>query len=132
MLPASQQGSRNKLVKRPIHKKKGRGPVRKTGKPPSRPSGPAASRPSGPAAAGRPGERTLEEAKYLKHLSKNGIPVLIRLRNNEEFSGTVEYYDASFIRLTRENAPNLFIYKHDVKYLCEQPAASSEPAESHE
>ena len=124
MRPASQQESRNRLVKRLIHKKKGRGAIRKTGKPPARPSGPGA--------AGRPGERTLEEAKYLKHLSENGIPVLIRLRNNEEFSGTVEYYDSSFIRLTRENEPNLFIYKHDVKYLCEQPAAASEPAESHE
>lgn len=113
-------------MKRPIHKKKGHRPIKKTGKPPARPSGAAA--------AGRPAERTLEEAKYLKHLSENGIPVLIRLRNNEEFFGTVEYYDASFIRLTRENEPNLFIYKHDVKYLCEQPAASSEPSttESHE
>jgi host factor-I protein len=109
-----------------MQKKKGRGPVKKGGKPPARPSRGA------PAA--RPGERTLEEAKYLKHLSEKGIPVLIRLRNNEEFSGTVEYYDASFIRLTRENEPNLFIYKHDVKYLCEQPAASSEPRvnETHE
>jgi sRNA-binding regulator protein Hfq len=111
-------------VKRPIHKKKGRGPIKKTGKPPARPSGSAT--------AGRPAERTLEEAKYLKHLSENGIPVLIRLCNNEEFSGIVEYYDASFIRLTRENEPNLFIYKHDVKYLCEQPATSSQPVESHE
>ena len=34
-------------------------------------------------------------------------------------TGTIEYYDHSFIRLTRKDGPNLFIYKHDIKYLVE-------------
>jgi hypothetical protein len=34
----------------------------------------------------------------------------------------VEYYDASFIRLTRSGQPNLFIFKHDIKYLVEEGA----------
>jgi sRNA-binding regulator protein Hfq len=79
----------------------------------------------GPSPSGRPSDRTFEETKYLKHLVENKIPVLIRLRSNEEFRGTVEYYDATFIRLTREDEPNLFIYKHHVKYLSEMPAGSS-------
>ena len=41
--------------------------------------------------------------------------------DNEEFDGTIEYYDASFIRLTRVDGPNLFIFKHDIKYLYEIP-----------
>jgi host factor-I protein len=45
--------------------------------------------------------------------------VRVRLSNNEEVEGIVEYYDASFIRITRKGEPNLFIFKHDIKYLIE-------------
>ena len=65
-------------------------------------------------------EQTFEEVKYLKYLIENEIPIRIRLSSNEEVSGTVEYYDASFIRLTRKGEPNLFIFKHDIKYLHEE------------
>jgi hypothetical protein len=41
--------------------------------------------------------------------------------NNEEVSGTIEYYDHSFIRVTRRGEPNLFLFKHDIKYLSEEP-----------
>ena len=64
-------------------------------------------------------EQTFEEIKYLKHLIDQQIPVRVRLSNNEEVSGIVEYYDARFIRITRTGAPNLFIFKHDIKYLME-------------
>jgi host factor-I protein len=64
-------------------------------------------------------EHTLEESKYLKHLIERQIPVRVRLSNNEEVEGIVEYYDASFIRITRNGEPNLFIFKHDIKYLIE-------------
>lgn len=65
-------------------------------------------------------ETTFEEIKYLKHLIERQIPVRIKLSNDEEVSGTIEYYDASFIRLTRKGLPNLFIFKHDIKYLFEE------------
>ena len=64
-------------------------------------------------------EQTFEEVKYLKHLIDQAIPVRVRLSNNEEHVGTVEYYDARFIRLTRRGKPNLFIFKHDIMYLFE-------------
>jgi host factor-I protein len=67
-------------------------------------------------------EHTLEEGKYLKRLIEQQVPVRVRLSNNEEVSGIVEYYDASFIRITRQGAPNLFIFKHDIKYLIEAGA----------
>lgn len=66
-------------------------------------------------------EVTHEEVKYIKYLIDNQIPIRVRLTDNEEVRGTIEYYDASFIRLTREDAPNLFIFKHDIKYLYEEP-----------
>ncbi len=72
-------------------------------------------------AKSRPTDQTFEEPRYLKHLIDNDIPVCVRLESNEEVCGTIEYYDASFIRLTRKGAPNLFIFKHEIKYLYEKP-----------
>jgi sRNA-binding regulator protein Hfq len=66
-------------------------------------------------------EQTFAEVKYLRYLIDNAIPVRIRLSSNEEVDGVIEFYDANFIRLTRHNAPNLFLYKHDIKYLYEEP-----------
>jgi hypothetical protein len=65
-------------------------------------------------------EQTFEEVKYLRYLIDNEIPVRIRLSSNEEVEGIIEFYDANFIRLTRRNAPNLFLFKHDIKYLYEE------------
>lgn len=64
-------------------------------------------------------EQTFEEVKYLRYLIDNGKPVRIRLSDNSEVSGLVEFYDTNFIRLTRADGPNLFVYKHDIKYLYE-------------
>jgi host factor-I protein len=66
-------------------------------------------------------EQTFEEVRYLRYLIENEVPVRVRLMNNEEVSGTIEYYDHSFIRITRHGEPNLFLFKHDIKYLCEEP-----------
>ena len=71
-------------------------------------------------AGARAPEQTFEEVKYLKHLIENAIPVRIKLEDGEEVRGTVEYYDHSFIRITRAGEPNLFIFKHDIKYLIEE------------
>jgi sRNA-binding regulator protein Hfq len=68
-----------------------------------------------------PPESTEKETRYIKQLIDNKIPVIVRLVDNQEFSGTIEYYDTSFIRLTRTDGPNLFIYKHQIKYLYESP-----------
>ncbi|MCE5306154.1 MAG: Sm ribonucleo-like protein [Acidobacteriales bacterium] len=72
-------------------------------------------------AKSRPTEQTFEEPRYLKYLIENDIPVCVRLETNEDFCGTIEYYDSTFIRLTREGEPNLFIFKHEIKYLYEKP-----------
>jgi host factor-I protein len=75
--------------------------------------------PKGKGAARAP-EQTFEEVKYLKHLIENAIPVRIKLAEGDEVRGTVEYYDHSFIRITRAGEPNLFIFKHDIKYMTEE------------
>jgi host factor-I protein len=65
-------------------------------------------------------EQTFEEAKYLKLLIENSTPIRVKMEDGEEVSGTIEYYDQSFIRITRNGEPNLFIFKHDIKYIVEE------------
>lgn len=67
-------------------------------------------------------EQTFEEVKYLKRLIESQTPVRLKLSDNEEVRGIVEYYDSRFIRITRTGAPNLFIFKQDIKYLIEESA----------
>ncbi len=64
-------------------------------------------------------EQTFEEVKYLKRLIEEQVPVRVRLSDNQEVEGVIEFYDAKFIRITRKGEPNLFLFKHDIKYLYE-------------
>jgi host factor-I protein len=65
-------------------------------------------------------EQTFEEVKYRKRLIDSHIPIRVKLSDNEEISGFVEYFDQRFLRITRDGEPNLFIFKHDIKYLIEE------------
>jgi host factor-I protein len=66
-------------------------------------------------------DQTLEEVNFLKRLIEDRVRVRVRLSDNQEVDGMIEFYDTHFIRLTREGEPNLFLYKHDIKYLYELP-----------
>ena len=48
--------------------------------------------------------------------------VSIKLADGEVVRGWIEYYDKNMVRLTREGAPNLFIFKHDIMYIAEEAA----------
>ena len=65
-------------------------------------------------------DTTYEEVKYLRRLIDQKIRVHVKLMDNEEVAGFVEFYDVGFLRLTRPGEPNLFVYKHDIKYLYEE------------
>jgi len=64
-------------------------------------------------------DHTLQEVRYLERLIDDRVPVRVRLSDNSEIDGTIEFYDARFIRITRQGEPNLFLFKHDIKYLYE-------------
>lgn len=66
-----------------------------------------------------PPEETAEEAAFLKLLGEKQKPVTIKLMHGETVRGWVEYYDKNMLRLTREGAPNLFIFKHEIMYIAE-------------
>jgi len=64
-------------------------------------------------------ESTNEEFRYLRGLVERKAQVRVRLADDDELTGQIEFFDQSFIRLNRTGAPNLFIYKHEIKYLYE-------------
>jgi len=74
-----------------------------------------------------PPEETGMEASYLKALGEKQTPVTVKLVGGESVRGWIEYYDANMIRLTRENSPNLFIYKHEIVYIAEDTGRRGRP-----
>jgi len=66
-----------------------------------------------------PPEETHQEAAYLKSLGENKTPVSIKLMDGDVVRGWIEYYDRRMVRLTREGAPNLFIFKHEIMHIAE-------------
>jgi len=66
-----------------------------------------------------PPEDTFEEAAFLKSLGDQQRLVLIKLMDGQVVRGWIEYYDKNMLRLTREGAPNLFIFKHEIMYIAE-------------
>jgi host factor-I protein len=69
-----------------------------------------------------PVEETSQEAAYLKSLGEKQKPVSIKLADGEIVQGWIEYYDRKMLRLTREDKPNLFIFKHEIMYIAEDAA----------
>ncbi len=67
-----------------------------------------------------PPEDTFEEAAYLKALGEKQRSVSVKLLGGEVVRGWIEYYDRNMVRLTRDGAPNLFIFKHDIMYIAEE------------
>ncbi len=66
-----------------------------------------------------PPEDTFEEVAYLKMLGEKQKTVSIKLMSGEVVRGWIEYYDRNMIRLTRDGAPNLFIFKHEIMFISE-------------
>jgi host factor-I protein len=69
-----------------------------------------------------PPEDTFEEANFLKSLGEKQRPVSLKLMDGQTVRGWIEYYDKNMVRLTREGAPNLFIFKHEIMYIAEDGA----------
>ncbi len=112
---------------------------RPSGKPPRRTAKRTGDRRSGsgPKSEGsRATPYTFKEANHLKRLIEKEIPVLVRLRDNEEVVGLIEHHDSTSIRLSRPGAQNLIVLKTEIKYFYEQPDCGDrqpgEPRPRHE
>ena len=75
-----------------------------------------------PQGKARPSRADLGGGGYLKSLGEKQKPVSIKLADGEVVRGWIEYYDKNMVRLTREDQPNLFIFKHEIMYIAEDGA----------
>ncbi len=75
----------------------------------------------------QPPEETHQEAAYLKMLGEQQHPVSVKLLDGNVVSGWIEYYDRRMVRLTRQGKPNLFIFKHEIAYIAQDPPSQSRP-----
>lgn len=76
----------------------------------------------GPAPRRRPAppEQTSAETFYYVKQMNNKTPMVVVLDDGEALRGHIEWYDRACIKVNREDAPNLLVFKHAIKYLYKQ------------
>jgi uncharacterized protein YaaR (DUF327 family) len=67
-----------------------------------------------------PPSKTYEEIEYYQQLIKDKVNLIIKLNDNSEVHGYLEYYDKKFLRITCDDEPNRFIWKKEIKYIQEE------------
>jgi RNA chaperone Hfq len=103
--------------------------------PPTQHSGPAPQQAHGRPQDGShrrrqvPPENTSAEAFYYVKQMNNRTPMVVVLDNGNNLRGHIEWYDRGCIKVNREGAPNLLVYKHAIKYMYKQEEEASGPAD---
>ena len=64
-----------------------------------------------------PPEQTNAENFYYVKQMQTKTPMVVVLADGEVIRGVIEWYDKQCIKVHRQNAPNLLIYKPCIKYL---------------
>jgi len=64
-----------------------------------------------------PPEVTHAENFYWVKQMQGRTPMIVVLDSGEELRGIIEWYDRDCIKLTRDGAPNLMIFKRFIKYV---------------
>ncbi len=67
-----------------------------------------------------PPEATSAEAFYYLKQMNSRTPMVVVLDSGEELRGIIEWYDRRCIKLNRDNAPNLLLMKHSIRYMYKQ------------
>jgi len=63
-----------------------------------------------------PDTTNAENFYYIKQMQSK-TPMVIVLLDGEELHGVIEWYDKLCLKITREEGPNLLVYKSYIKYL---------------
>ena len=77
-----------------------------------RPSG----RPEGAKRATPPDQTNAENFYYLKQMQSKTSMTFV-LRDGEVLNGIIEWYDKDCLKVNREGAPNLLVFKSNIKYM---------------
>lgn len=64
-----------------------------------------------------PPEITHAENFYWIKQMQSRTPMVVVLENGESLHGIIEWYDRDCIKLTRQGAPNLMVFKRTIKYV---------------
>lgn len=79
------------------------------------------SRPEGEQIGSRrkqpPPSETNAETFYYKKQMDSRTRMIIVLLDDEEVEGTIEWYDTNALKISRQDEPNLLIYKNNIKYI---------------
>ena len=71
----------------------------------------------GPQKRAVPPEQTNAENFYYVKQMQSKTPMVIVLRDGEEIHGVIEWYDRICLKVNREGAPNLLVFKPNIKYM---------------
>jgi host factor-I protein len=63
-----------------------------------------------------PSDTFAENYYYLKQMNKK-TPMAVVFTDGETIEGYIEWYDRNCIKLNRDNAPNMLVYKNHIKYI---------------
>lgn len=63
-----------------------------------------------------PVETNAETYYYKKQIDARTMMVIV-LSDGEEIKGTIEWYDLDALKINRDDAPNLLLPKHNIKYM---------------
>jgi host factor-I protein len=64
-----------------------------------------------------PAEQTNAENFYYLKQMQNRTTMVVVLTDGTELTGWIEWYDKNCIKLNRNDAPNLLIFKHSIKFV---------------
>jgi sRNA-binding regulator protein Hfq len=64
-----------------------------------------------------PAEQTNAENFYYIKQMQNHTAMVVVLTDGTELSGWIEWYDKNCIKLNRNDAPNLLLFKHSIKFM---------------
>src|SRR5262245_48521926 len=63
-----------------------------------------------------PEQTNAETFYYIKQMNAR-TPMVVVLLDGERLNGVIEWYDKNCIKVNRDDAPNLLVMKHRVKYM---------------
>jgi host factor-I protein len=63
-----------------------------------------------------PDQTNAENFYYVKQMQSK-TPMVIVMKDGEEIRGVIEWYDKCCLKFNRDGAPNLLIYKPNIKYM---------------
>jgi len=64
-----------------------------------------------------PAEQTNAESFYYLKQMQSRTAMVVVLNDGSELNGWIEWYDKNCIKLNRNDAPNLLLFKHSIKFM---------------